>query len=51
MNDFEKPVATAAVACESCRRELPPSAARIEAANDYVMYFCGQLRAAGANGQ
>jgi len=34
----ESPVS---VSCEVCLEQIPPSEAKMEEANDYVLYFCG----------
>lgn len=41
MSQSEKPTDTEQVACEICLKEVPQSEAKVDEANDYVLYFCG----------
>jgi len=41
MIEPEKPAEVAQVACEVCLKEVPQSEAKVDEANDYVLYFCG----------
>ena len=41
MNSNVPPEDSVTVSCEVCLEQIPSSEAKMEEANDYVLYFCG----------